>query len=680
MWVFALFFALVAIRLAYITFFLPRIEMHNKRRRALFILSLVAFALILFPLANVRVSYIAEKTLPPRVYVYVDDSISMRQRYEQGVFSNEIAQFLARATGSTPEHVTFGSFIRKSEGVFFHDARTRYEHLFTRIITRKKNTKHIIVSDGNAIIPMENAYALPPLITVRPNVPATNIALARGIAKGETARGEAVVNTPLTLEYTLYAEGLAGDDRVRVTFAVDEKEVHTTNIRIENGKTLFSIPYTPKTQGVKVLSTRVTPVTGERTDFDNELHRVIEVTKEKKNVLFLAGSPAKDVGTLRAFLEKEKTLSLTSHVFMPGKETAVTLPEGDDIDLLIVMNPTEEVGNALSPFIDAYMRKGGPILVFYATYAEDVPRYRAIFPAVRKTFASIALSIEESDSPFIRFLSDSEKNKAIWRRFSFFTTHFVPTEYVGGVLLRANGEPALVYRKVEQSDVLSVFFAPLSLLKMYGSRLGLDRYYDVFLARAIDTLLEAKDEVLPLSTDRDNYTLGDHVRVTVRHEAGAGSAYLVASYESNASPRSIPRAKESDTHITVSRERPKALLLSHEGRRSYTFLAKDPGLLRVSLHDGNGVAFAKHVVALTPAYEEVVPPGDGGEALAALATLTEGAYYDRLSGAIWQEERFEKEVIRHTASQSLWRNPFYFFTLLLILLVLWALKRLSGLS
>lgn len=620
----------------------------QPKRRTLFILSAAAAFALTFPILNLSFSYLAKETPRKRVFLYIDNSFSMRSAVEKDTFFAKIAEWKQTAPYRV-ETFFFDRVAMRADAPTFSGSQTRFNAAFAHYANAKRetdNARMVIVTDMKGTlsrIPDETAY----IVSVANNE-TPNIAITRAEGTPSLRVGERI-----TITYGITAEHLKELTSAEITVTLDNRLIARNTLSLSNGVTLFSVSYTPEREGEALLSARLSRIEHEATEDDNARHDILRVEKRSIDLLLVSGAPAKDFGILKNAIQNDRAINLRESALSELKTSIPSSLLKSAYDAVIVLNPNETLFAAAGDFFSRLTREGVPLLVLYATDGKEDPKHPALFPKVQRENAPIRLTVVDANAPYIRLSRSEEETRALWESITFFDTLFVPANFSGTPLIRANGKPAVTRSTVGKSLVIHVFMAPLYELKLYGTVFDLDGYYDTFIAAALTSMKasgKGGDVVITPETAR----VGE--RVTILSETP-----LTLFYTDSAPSITNAAVKGNDMTLTKT----NALRVP----KTITTLVtpEEPGVIRVGDY---------RKTAINPPYEETLSDDAPLRAYAE----SRGTIYEGLDAAFWNEVTFEDAIIETQKRVSLWRNPLYFGILTVLILTLWSLKRRYALS
>jgi hypothetical protein len=353
-----------------------------------------AVAVVLFRPA---VAHDAERVLPGRVAVLIDDSASMSVRDEaaveeqappgggrQGAGGDEASRLsrhdVARALVEAEDgwfltalaarnRVELKAFAEDSHEVLTLDrgaaapavrarpATGRETNLAAvlaaELATARPPAAIVVLTDGRdtsgadlGAVALEAAQAGVPLHFVGLGAPgvARNVTVSRLFSDDRGLKGQ-----PLDMRALVRSQGYEGE-RAELVLSVSwdgdagRAEVLRRGFVLHDGRGIaVDVGHVPDSAGVASYSARVLPMEGEDNPDDNEGVRVVTVAERQTRVLLVAGGPSREYRFLSALLGRTPGFEVTA---LPGGAAFGEAPDSGDYDVVVLCDPSAEAAPA----------------------------------------------------------------------------------------------------------------------------------------------------------------------------------------------------------------------------------------------------------------------------------------------------------------------------------------------
>jgi hypothetical protein len=322
----------------------------------------------------------------PRVAVLVDNSASMALRdgrIDRAAIARQTLERLERAFpqssvipfrfGRTAEQL--GSLARDS--FRFDDQATNLELPLSMLSDRRDANIQavVLVTDGaynTGGMPLYAAEAFgKPIFTVGvgDTIPVKDIALTALVT---SERGYKGVELPVQVSFT--ADGVDADATVVLTDG--GTEVARTTVRINPTQRFYRtvLTFTPQYEGVRKLTARIEPTSGEYTTRNNARSEFVTILPNERRIVLIAGAPSPDVAFISDVLTSDRSIRLRTYIQKFGAEfygeppTAAELRAAESI--VLVGFPIASSPEATIALVAEEARRGKPIL-FVASSSID---------------------------------------------------------------------------------------------------------------------------------------------------------------------------------------------------------------------------------------------------------------------------------------------------------------------
>lgn len=131
----------------------------------------------------------------------------------------------------------------------------------------------------------------------------------------------AYVDSKIPVSVTVKSAGFNGE-RVELSLEEAGKVIDQQFLTLREGTQEYSttLSFTPREEGMKKYTVRVSHLDGELTDRNNVRAVLVKVLKSKIKILLIAGAPSPDLAFVRRTLESDPNVQLTSFIQKSGGE------------------------------------------------------------------------------------------------------------------------------------------------------------------------------------------------------------------------------------------------------------------------------------------------------------------------------------------------------------------------
>ncbi len=689
---------------------------------------LLAGALTLVVVAVARPVWVAEegRSERGRVVALVDASASMGVREAGRPRSDAVAEVLA-SLGPEVEVFHFGTSLVAGAPSSFQLAGTDVEAALAALSDRHAGEKLagvVLLTDGLDRGPLRARWQreeepLPPSVpgplTVF-QIGTTSEVHDLGIRAAD-AGGYAYVHAPFRIRAELQGVGW-GSQPVEAELLKDGKVVATQSVSLDaEGQADVVFEVVPDRAGRFTYVVQVPDYEGDAVPGNNAWPLVVRVVRDRIRVLHVAGAPSWDVKFLRRFLKGDPSIDLVSFFILRTQQDLVRGWREDELSLIAF--PYQELfaedlhtfdlvifqnfdhgpffagaSQKLLGELAEYVRTDGHALVMIGgDRSFSLGEYGGTPLGEVLPVKVSATRVEPSLTPFLprltgagerhpitRLAPDPVENAAWWSRLHDVdgTNLGIEVQPDATVLLEHPGIstvdgkplPVLAVREVGAGRTMSLSVDTSWRWSLSEAALGKgNQAYLRFWKSALRWLVDdPATSRLTVETPRENYAVGDDVRVVV----------------SVRSPSFTPLA---GAQVTVKVRGPieageQSAATTEDGQAVLTFRPEARGSYRAEAEVKEGdkvLGRTSTVFAVTnrdPELDEVAPDA---AFLKWLAQRTEGTYYAPSERGPVLEDPAAARVVWDRSEVALWRSPLLGALVALMAGLSWVLRRRGGL-
>lgn len=377
------------------------------------------------------------------------------------------------------------------------------------------------------------------------------------------AGGYAFIRSPFRITARIHAEGIRGD--VPVTLARDGSTVTKRTITLDdNGDAEVAFEVTAEDAGRFAYTVSVPVYEGDAVPANNEMPVVVRVVRDRIRVLQVAGAPSWDVKFLRRFLKGDPSVQLVSFFILrtPGDVTGAYRDE----ELSLIQFPYERLfeedlgtfdvvvfqnfdyvpyfqysGSRLLQNLQTYVEEGGALVMVGGDRSFSLGDYAGtplatVLPVelsttpVQPDLKPFQPQLTEAGArhPITRLSADPTENREWWSRLVPLDGTNRPMGLVPGAkallehptLRTPDGSPlpVLSVREVKQGRTMALTVDSswrYSLAEAAEGR-GNQAYLRLWKNSVRWLMKDSTTSRVTVDTPRENYAVGDEVRVVVR--------------------------------------------------------------------------------------------------------------------------------------------------------------------
>ncbi len=500
----------------------------------------------------------------------------------------------------------------------------------------------------------------------------------------------ATVGATQPVDVTLHYGGIKPGEHLNVQFFEEDQKLDEKTIELSQpvGDESVSFQYTPKSEGTKKLTARVSELSGEATDKNNLRITYVKVLKNKFHVVLFAGAPSSDVSFLQQFFSENPALQLSTYIQKQGAEFYGGTPTREalgTVDLVVLVgfpiaSSSEE---SISMIRELLMREGRSLLFIpshqldltkLAEFGDAIPiRTDSHYASQAELKAGLSVTPSATEDPLLRIPPD-QRATVTWEGLAplFKTeTHFetlpesrtLATANVQGVKMN---EPLLVTRAI--GTARQVALTAYGIWQWKLTTFGRDQTYknksdttksslsalDLFLANSVRWLTtQAENKRVQIAPDRKFYQAGERID------------FLGQVYNESMEP-----IEQADVAVQISGPSlTKPLNLSLEAAGNGRFTATIPEGLGKGDYSYKGTASMNGNVIGSDDGRfnvgdfniELAEPRMRSDILRAMAERTGGKFYTpetagNIMKDIYSSPRFQPREITNTHDFELWNS------------------------
>ncbi len=389
-----------------------------SRRKKAVLVSLRSVTLVLLVLLVAEPMLRISRTFfrQPVIALMADNSLSMtltdasgsREQQLRAIFADDAwdrlsSDGLVRRYGIAP---VFSSV--QPESLALRGASTDLAAALSALLSRDAEPVRavILLSDGNY-----NIGANPLSVAERFPAPIFTVGIGDSTEQKDvvvskiTGNAIAYIDASVPVDATLKISGAAGAS-VRVLLLEDGREVDRTAVTVSSSADAAEYPvrfvYVPKAEGVRKISVRAVPLTGEATEKNNTRSFAMKVLKNKMRIVAVAGAPGPDAAAVMQTLLGDKNCDpalfyQTGSGELRAERTAATLAAavaGADCIVLVGFPTQQTTIPHLQTILAAARSKDLPLL-FISGRTVDLEKLKLLEPVLPFTVAGARIDEQQ---------------------------------------------------------------------------------------------------------------------------------------------------------------------------------------------------------------------------------------------------------------------------------------------
>ncbi len=513
----------------------------------------------------------------------------------------------------------------------------------------------------------------------------------RDVAVAELFTNEvATVGAEQPVDVTIHYSGINPGEHITVQLFEEDQKLDEKNLELSQptGDEAVSFQYTPKSEGTKKLTARVTELPGEATDKNNLRITYVKVLRNKFHVVLFAGAPSSDVSFLQQFFSANPTLQLSTYIQKQGSsfyEGAPTRDKLGQVDLVVMVGfPIASTSDESLSLVRELLMREGRSLLFIPSRQLDLVKLAELGDAIpihantrsasqAELKASLNVSPSSIEDPLLRIPPD-QRGAISWDGLAplFKTeTHFetlpesriLATSNVQGVKMN---EPLLVTRTIGAAR--QVVLTGYGIWQWKLTTFGREETYhgntdttkpmlsalDLFLANSVRWLTtQENNKRVKIEPNQKFYQAGERIE------------FLGEVYDESMEP--VEHADVSVHIVGSAMPKPVELTLESTGNGRYTAAIPD-GLPKgdytfkgTASLNGSELGNDDGRFNVGDFNIELAEPRMRSDILRAMAERTGGKFYTPETAAslmkdIYSNPRFQAREVTNTSDFELWNS------------------------
>jgi hypothetical protein len=307
----------------------------GPKRRLLVALRSLAIAFTLIVLFEPLLTLTSSEEEPPAVAVLVDNSLSLSQKDKTGdrdkivrsLLKGNSFRRLAERSDLQLQKFSYDLSALNADSLIMDGGATNISRALRAAVKNSPSSLHsiVLITDGNY-----NAGSNPLYDAERSRVPIHTVGVGDSTEQRDIAVSKLIVNTigyvdaALPVDATVRSAGFA-PQTVTVSLDEDGKRIDERRVPIPAStdgsvEVPVQFSYTPRSDGMKKLTVRVSPKENEITPKNNSRSSLIKALKNKMNITVVAGAPGADVSAVMQTLQSDKNIAAALFLQLPNGE------------------------------------------------------------------------------------------------------------------------------------------------------------------------------------------------------------------------------------------------------------------------------------------------------------------------------------------------------------------------
>jgi hypothetical protein len=333
-------------------------------RATLTLLRALALSLIFVLLAGTVLHLSSSTTRLPVLTVLIDDSRSMGITDAAGARSDILSKAVHHSVFSKIANVARTEWITFDGGIREHRIEDSLRHAGTSTdiaaalsaVVSRRTTEYrsaiVLLTDGVYTIgknPVQTAEDL--------GLPVYAVGIGdstepRDVSIIDVSANELVfAGSKTNVSVRIKSSGF-GKEKTEVTLETGGRVIERSSVQLQEGAGEYPVEfsYVPEKEGYVRYTVRVAPLSGERTNANNQRSFTAHVLRSKQRVVIVAGSPDPDVAAIRQSIAEDPACSVQSFVVSMNRWIGPALTQAalDSSDCLVLISfPTSATPQGL---------------------------------------------------------------------------------------------------------------------------------------------------------------------------------------------------------------------------------------------------------------------------------------------------------------------------------------------
>lgn len=547
-----IFSILIGFGIAYYSYWKPIPPLNTGKRWFLISLRTIAMALLLFILFEPILTRLSSQEIKPKIAIYIDNSLSMAMTDGNGNRSEYLENLINNLNLEEQNDISIYKFDAnleeienfKFDSLDFSGVETNISRVinYTSDISENQNIiANILISDGafnkgeNPIYSIEK-YDRPFFVIGIGDTNVPKDILIRNIISNEIA----YINNPIPINVNINSEGFSNITNIVEIYENDIKiDEQTLNLSSDVNSYSVLFEYTPKSEGIKKITTKIKSIEGEITTKNNQKSTFIRVLKSKKKIAIFSGAPNSDFSFFKKEALHDPNVEINEFIQKSGQVFYKT-PNKENIsgsELLVLIDfPNQYTPNNILNLIKDELISGKPML-FIAGFSTDYGKLRMLedylpFKTISTNKQEFLVTADvESFSlshPLLRIFGN-EDDMTLWNELPpiFKTETFVQvkpeSDFIAG--LKVNNvklqEPLILSRNFQGKKSIAILGYGLYRWKLMdyasdkskGNQNSIDMY-SYFVNNSIKWLsVDANKKLFTIRAAKNQYTGNEPVEI-----------------------------------------------------------------------------------------------------------------------------------------------------------------------
>ncbi|MCX6154208.1 MAG: VWA domain-containing protein [Candidatus Kapabacteria bacterium] len=501
-WILLVLLLIIALGITLYTYKNTVPEIAQSKKNLLIILRTIAIGLLLFIIFDPVLTMIGGSTEPPRLAVLIDNSLSCATNDAAGSRKEELFKAIK---GSD-----FISLDQKNTKICFFDYELKFPTKFSidsfsqngqmtdiskairwaRNNSEEDNIRSILlISDGafnSGINPVYEAdeFAKPIYVIGIGDTNDPKDLSIQSLVTNEVIYLENQVPVNVNFKISGYEKAEVAIDLLDNGNKIAEQKVNISP-EMQDYSVIFN--YMPKQDGIHKISAKANELSGELTTKNNQISEFVNVLKNKRKIVILAGAPSADLSFFRSTVSKEKGVEVK--VFIQKKEAefydpAPTIQDFKETDVFALIGfPISSTSANVLQMLKTELN-AGKSLIFIPSISTDYSKLNPLenylpFSVVssnpQEMLAQADVKPQATVNHILR-INGNDDDAKLWNQLPplFHTETFVRPKPESEILasMKVNGvslkEPLIIMRDFQDKKSLAIMGYGLYRWKLFG--------------------------------------------------------------------------------------------------------------------------------------------------------------------------------------------------------------------